>query len=113
MVTITLSPGRNVISITQGTMSLNAWNSTEQVYLCLFGTGPKSQDNNTVSSKNLNLVHWRKMLQVVVTLVCSREQQTEIGGGFSGVWGRQEGSGRQRGRYRWEHRDNRRNMFLR
>jgi hypothetical protein len=67
-------------------------------------TGPRE-------NQSLNLFHRRKALQV--TLVSSREQQTEMSRGFLGALRPQEQSGRKRNRYHSEHRHNRRNMFLR
>src|SRR5690349_10889728 len=53
------------------------------------------------------------MLQVVGRLVSLREQEIEMGRRCSEVLVPQQGSVRQRGRYRVKHRHDRRNMFLR
>src|ERR1700720_3164309 len=54
-----------------------------------------------------NLLHWRKMVQAVVTRVSCGERETKMGIGFFGALGQQQGNGRQSGRYRSEYGDDR------
>src|SRR5258708_40349803 len=70
-------------------------------------SAPESEERQARlrEDQSLDLVHWRKMIQAVVTLVRSREQETEMGIGFCGVLEQQEGSNRQRVRYLLERRD--------
>src|ERR1700730_13121959 len=64
-------------------------------------SAPESEEGQARLRENqsLNLVHWRKMVQAIVALVSSREQETEMGIGLCEVAGQQEGSSRQRDRY--------------
>lgn len=44
-------------------------------------------------NQSADVVHWRKMFEAVVPGVRSRGQETQVGIGFSGLLGEQEGSG--------------------
>ena len=63
-------------------------------------------------NQSADVVHGRKMFEAVVPGVSSRGQETQVGIGFSGLLGEQEGSGGQKARYRREYRRDWREMFL-
>ena len=64
-------------------------------------------------NQSLELYHWRKALQPVVTLVGSRVAQTCMGESIFATLRQQQGWGQKKARFHPEHLDGRRNRFLR